>query len=51
MNNSLYDLMIQHIEDNKVKHNIDYEDSIEYLKELIDTIENEYKEMELIDNE
>ena len=51
MNNSLYDLMIQHIEDNKVKHDIDYKDSIEYLKELVDTIENEYKEMGLIDNE
>ena len=46
MNNSLYDLMIKHIEDNKVKHNIDYEESIEYLKELVETIENEYKEME-----
>ncbi len=46
MNSSLYDLMIKHIEDNKVKHNIDYEESIEYLKELVETIEKEYEEME-----
>ena len=48
MNNSLYDLMIKHIEDNKVKHNIDYEESIDYLKELVETIEKEYKDLDLI---
>lgn len=45
---SLYDLMIKHIEDNKIKNNIDYEESIEYLKELIKTIEKEYKDINLI---
>lgn len=45
---SLYDMMIQHIEDNKSKYNIDYEESIKYLQELVDTIKKEYEKIELI---
>ena len=50
MTYSLYDLMIKHIEDNKVKHNIDYTDSIEYLKTLIKNIEKEYEELKETQN-
>lgn len=38
----LNDIIIKYIEDNKVKHNIDYEDTINAIKQLIDEIEEEY---------
>jgi len=44
--NELINEIYKVIEDNKIKYNIDYIDSIETLKELIKEIENEYKELE-----
>lgn len=44
----LNNILVKYIENNKCKHDIDYEDSIDTLKELIKEIENGYKEEGLI---
>lgn len=46
MNKNMYDIIVDYIENDKVKHNIDYKDTIKYLKELIKQIEEEYKNIE-----
>jgi hypothetical protein len=47
MNKNMYDIIIDYIENDKVKYNIDYKDTIKYLKELIKQIEEEYKNIEM----
>lgn len=42
-NENLYDILVDYIENNKANFNIDYEDTIESIKELIEEIEKEYK--------
>lgn len=44
----LCSLIINYIETNKVKHNIDYEETIRAIKENVETIEEQYKEEGLI---
>ena len=46
MNKNMYDIIVDYIENNKVKYNIDYKETIEYLKELIEEIEKEYENIE-----
>lgn len=41
----LSDILIDYIENNKVKNGIDYENSIETLQELLNEIKTEYKEL------
>ena len=45
MNNNLYKILIDYIENNKEKNNIDYFETIEHLKELINEIKKEYEEI------
>ena len=42
---NLYDVLIKYIEENK-KINIDYQQTIDYIKELIRQIEDEYIDLE-----
>lgn len=46
--NNIYTKLIIYIEDNKRLFNIDYKETIEYLKSVITMIEEEYKENGLI---
>ena len=43
---NLSDEIIKYIEENKTKHDIDYFDTIESIKELIKEIENDYNNLE-----
>ena len=45
-NSVLYDILVDFIENNKTKYDIDYESSIENLKELLEEIEQDYKNIE-----
>ena len=38
-------ILIDYIEQNKTKYNIDYSDTIESIKELIKEIENDYENL------
>ena len=49
--NNLSDVLVKYIEDNKIKYNINYKETIECLKDLILIIEDEYKENGLIGDE
>lgn len=40
--NDLNDVLVKYIEDNKIKHDIDYTETINCIKELIMEIEQEY---------
>lgn len=42
---NISDIIIEYIENNKRKNNIEYLDTIEYLKELLKELENDYKEL------
>ena len=42
---NLSDEIIKYIEENKTKYNIDYTDTIESIKELINEIENDYENL------
>ena len=44
--NDLNNILVKYIEDNKVKNDIDYMDSIESLEELLKEIKKDYKELE-----
>lgn len=46
MNKNMYDIIVDYIENDKVKYNIDYKETINYLKELIKAIEKEYENIE-----
>lgn len=49
--NDLNDALVKYIEDNKIKHDIDYIETINCIKELIMEIEQEYKGLdELVGN-
>ena len=41
----LNDILVKFIETNKVKFDIEYKDSLETLKELLDEIERDYKSL------
>lgn len=43
--------LVDYIENNKTKYNIDYADTIESIKELIKEIENDYENLEVMENE
>ncbi len=43
---NIYDILVKYIEENKSKYNIDYFETIDVIKEYIETIEKEYKELE-----
>jgi len=43
MNNNIYNRILMYIEENKSLHNISYKETIEYLKEMLEEIEKEYK--------
>lgn len=47
----LSDILIDYIENNKVKNEIDYENSIETLQELLNEIKTEYKNLGDEENE
>ncbi len=44
--NDLNNILVKYIEDNKVKNDIDYMDSIESLEEFLKEIKKDYKELE-----
>lgn len=44
----LCSIIIQYIENNKVKHNIDYEETIRAIIENVETIKEQYEEEGLI---
>jgi hypothetical protein len=44
--NDLNSILVKYIEDNKVKNDIDYMESIESLEELLKEIKKDYKELE-----
>ena len=44
--NDMYEVVITYIEKGKNKYNIPYKESIDYLKEVITTIEREYEKIE-----
>jgi hypothetical protein len=48
---NIYTQLVIYIEDNKSIRKIDYKETIEYLKEVIQMIEEEYKENGLIGDE
>lgn len=43
MNNNIYNRLLMYIEENKSINKISYKETIDYLKELIEEIETEYK--------
>lgn len=45
-NSNLYDILVDFIENNKSMYDIDYKSSIENLKELLEEIEQDYKNIE-----
>ena len=45
-NSVLYDILVDFIENNKTKYDIDYKSSIENLKELLEEIEQDYENIE-----
>ena len=45
-NSNLYDILVDFIENNKIMYDIDYKSSIENLKELLEEIEQDYKNIE-----
>lgn len=50
-NSVLYNMLVDYIEENKRLYNIDYTSSIENLKELLEEIEQDYKDLEGENNE
>lgn len=44
--NELNNILVEYIEQNKVKYNIDYLQTIESLKELINELKKEYQNIE-----
>lgn len=43
--NDISTIIIEYIKSNKEKYNIDYEDTIEAIKEVIEDIEKDFKEI------
>ena len=45
-NSELYNILVKYIEDNKVKYNIPYSETIENLRDLFFEIEDDYMGLE-----
>lgn len=43
--NEINNILIDYIEENKTKNNIDYDETIETLQELLNEIKKEYEEL------
>lgn len=43
--NEINNILIDYIEENKTKNNIDYDETLETLQELLNEIKKEYKEL------
>lgn len=39
----MYEILVEYIKNNKDKYNISYEETFDFLRELIDTIEKDFK--------
>jgi hypothetical protein len=44
--NELSSILVNYIEENKIKHNIDYYDTINTLQEMLGNIKKDYKDMQ-----
>ena len=45
-NNEIYNILVEYIEQNKTNNNIEYQETIDCLKDLVKDIEKDYKNLE-----